>query len=279
NEIAPIGSATNPLKMSIDRKQAIQYIKPLFEAITNEFDIHFKLSYEKNDVIKAFCEQKIQMTLLGTSSYGEVRKRCRTLVQIIAVVVEKGSSSSYSGIFVRKGNHLNTLEDLTGKSIAFGNPYSTSSFTFPVFMLIEAGINPAKDFDRIFIYNHFASIKALKTGKVIAVGSSFDAWLKAVRDGRIDPLYFKPLAKSIPIPNAPFVINKNLPKTLKAKLRNAFHVIHTKLSSNELLNIRGKKIDRYDVEVDKQHYISTLKTLEVITNEIKKSILEKANQH
>ncbi|MDM8564200.1 phosphate/phosphite/phosphonate ABC transporter substrate-binding protein [Candidatus Halobeggiatoa sp. HSG11] len=281
-EVAPIGSSANPLKMLIDREQAIQYIKPLFDAITKEFDIYFKVNSNKSygAVINDFCTQKIHFAIFGTSSYGEIKKRCYDFAEIFAVVIEKGSSTSYSGIFVRKGHNLNTLKDLVGQSIAFGNQYSTSSFNFPVSMLIEAGINPADDFDDIFITgNHFAAIKALKTGKAIAAAVSFRAWLKAVRDGSIDPLYFKPLVKSIPIPNAPFVINKTLPTELKNTLRDAFRVIHTKLSSDKLLNSFGKQVDRYDVNVDEQLYLNTLKKLKVVTPKIKKSILTKANQH
>ena len=63
-----------------------------------------------------------------------------------------------------------------------------------------------------------------------------------MREGSVDPLYFKPLAKSLPIPNDPFVMNQKLPKTLKAKLRNAFRVIHTKLGSDKLLDPFGKKL-------------------------------------
>ncbi len=286
DEIAPIGSATNPLKMSVipyanDGKQAIQNIKPLYDAITDKSDIHFKLSYGKSysAVMEAFCNQQIQLALFNTFTYGEVRKKCLNLAEILAAEIKGGSSNFYSGIFVHKGSNLDTLKDLTGKSIALGGQYSTSSFNFPVFMLIKDGI-PINDFEHIFVTgSHSASINALKTGKAMAAGASFGAWLKAVRDGSIDPLYFKPLAKSIPIPNAPFVINKNLPETLKLKLQDAFHVIHAKLSSDELVDLRGAKIDRYDVGVGEQVYINSLKELEVVTEKVKKSILEKANQH
>lgn len=290
-EGSSIGSAKNPLKISVipycakEGEQAIQNIKPVFDAITKEFEIHFELSYGENHdaVVEAFCDQQIQLALFGTSSYGKIRKKCHHLVEILATEVKGGSSTYYSGIFVRKGNHLNTLKDLTGKSIAFGEQHSTSGFNFPVSMLIKAGINPVNDFEHIFVTgSHSASIEALITGKAIAAGTSFEVWQKAVgavgKEGsRVDPLYFKPLAKSIPIPKDPLIMNKNLPKTLKENLREAFRVIHVSL--DELLDAHGNKIDRYDVDVGEQLYINTIKTLEVVTDEIKKSILEKANQH
>jgi phosphonate transport system substrate-binding protein len=265
-----------------DGKLAIQNIKPLYDAITDESDIHFKLSYGKSysAVMEAFCNQQIQLALFDTFTYGEVRKKCLKLAEILAAEIKGGSSNFYSGIFVRKGNNLNTLKDLTGKSIALGAKYSTSSFNFPVSMLIKDGIDPINDFEHIFVTgSHSASINALKTGKAMAAGASFGAWISAVSKENIDPLYFKPLAKSSPIPNDPIVMNKNLPKALKKNLRKTFSIIHAKLSSDELVDLRGAKIDRYDVDVGEQVYINSLKELEVVTEKVKKSILEKANQH
>ena len=182
----PIGSATNPLKVSMipgakEGKQAIKNVKPIYDTITDEFEIHFELSFGESHeaVIEAFCDQQIQLALFDTYTYGEVRKKCHNLVEILAIRVKKGSTT-YSGIFVRKGNHLNTLKDLTGKSIAFGNQYSTSAFNLPVSMLIEAGINPVNDFEHIFVTgSHSASIEALITRSVIAAGAGFDVWLQA----------------------------------------------------------------------------------------------------
>jgi len=155
--------------------------KPIYDTITDEFEIHFELSFGESHeaVIEAFCDQQIQLALFDTYTYGEVRKKCHNLVEILAIRVKKGSTT-YSGIFVRKGNHLNTLKDLTGKSIAFGNQYSTSAFNLPVSMLIEAGINPVNDFEHIFVTgSHSASIEALITRSVIAAGAGFDVWLQA----------------------------------------------------------------------------------------------------
>jgi len=283
----PIGSATNPLKVSMipgakEGKQAIKNVKPIYDTITDEFEIHFKLSYGESHeaVIEAFCDQQIQLALFDTYTYGEVRKKCHNIGEILAAEVDDGSSSYYFGIFVRRGSHLNTLKDLTGKNIALGGQHSTSSFDFPVSMLIGAGINPGNDLEHIFVTgSHFSSVEALLTGKAIAAATYFMNWRKAVHEGRVDPLYFKPLAKSIPIPNNQFVMNKNLPKTLKTKLREAFHVIHAALSPDKLLSVDGHKIDRYDVDIGTQIYIDTLNALEVVTDEVKKSILEKANQH
>jgi phosphonate transport system substrate-binding protein len=283
-ESSSIGTATNPLQMSMipltqDGEQAIQYLKPLFDAITQEFDIHFQLdvgeSYEA--VIEAFCKNQVQLALLGTYSYGEVKKRCHH-GELLAVEVKNGRSTYYSGIFIHKKNQFKTLKDLKGQTIAFGSQYSTSSFIFPIAMLMEAKIHPANDFANVFVTNsHSASIKALATGKVIAASASFNAWLKAVEHRIVDPLYFKALAKFPPIPNAPLVMNKNLPNPLKEKLRDAFQMIHTKLGTDELLDVLGKKIDRYDVNIDEKLYRNLLKKLERVTEEVKQSVLEKAN--
>ena len=282
-----IGSATNPLKISMipyanNEKQAMQNIKPLFDTIAKEFEINIKPSYGKsyNAVIESFCNQQIQLALFDTYTYGEVKKKCSNLVEILAAEIKSGSSSFYSGIFVHKSSNLNTPIDLIGKSLALGGQYSTSSFNFPIAMLIKAGVDPVNDFEHIFVTgSHAASINALKTGKAIAAGVSFGAWLIAVRRGSINPLYFKPLAKSSPIPHNPIVMNTNLPTRLKTNLRDIFRIIHAKLNSDELVDLRGTKINRFEVDINGQVYINSLKKLDCVTETLRKSILYKATQN
>jgi len=285
-EVSPIGSTTNPLKVSItsylkDGKHVVQNTKQLLDAITSEFEIYFKLSYKESygEIIKALCTQQTQLALLSTYTYGEFRKKCRNVGEVLATKIVGGSYAYYSGIFVRRGEGINTLKDLIGKNIALGSQYSSSSFNYPLSMLIEAGINPVNDFEHIFVTgSHQASIRALVTGKAIAAGTYFKAWLKAVNNGYVDPLYFKPLAKSVQVPNGPFVIQKRLPKKLKKKLRRAFRIVHIIIGSDRFNSV-GNKIDRYEVNLDEQIYLDALKSLEIVTDEIKNSILEKAKQH
>lgn len=252
---------------------------PVFNGITKHYDIHFDLrvgaSYAA--VVEGMCNNQADIAWFGAVTFGQANDRCG--VDLLAVDVKKGDSSYYSGIFVRKDSGIKTVAGLKGKSMAFGSPNSTSSFNFPVAMLIAEGVDPAKDLNKIIIAgSHSASIAALSEGKVDAAAASYNSFGKAVKKGAIDPANFQPLAKSQPIPNPPMAMNKNLDTALKAKLRQAFGDIHTKIDPAKIRGYGGKKVDRYESNFDVQKIFDALKKLSAVTDQVKAEMLDKTGQ-
>lgn len=252
---------------------------PVFNGITEHYGIHFELragaSYAA--VVEGMCNDQADIAWYGAVTFGQANDRCG--VDLLAVDVLKGDSSYYSGIFVRKDSGIKSVADMKGKSMAFGSPNSTSSFNFPVAMLIAAGVDPVKDLTKVILAgSHSASIAALSEGKVDAAAASCNSFGKAVKKGVIDPEQFQALAKSQPIPNPPLAMNKNLDKTLKASLRQAFGEIHTKIDPAKIRGYGGKKVDRYDANFDVQKIFDALKKLAAVTDEVKAEMIDKAGQ-
>jgi phosphonate transport system substrate-binding protein len=223
------------------------------------------------------CNNQADIAWFGASTYGEANKKCG--VDLLAVDVKKGESSYYSGIFIRKGNGIKSIKELRGKKMAFGSTSSTSSFNFPVAMLIAGGINPAKDLDKVIIAgSHSASLAALAEGKVDAAAASYNSFGKAVKKGAIDPSKFEPLAKSQPIPNPPLAMNKGLSSNMKKKLRTAFNNIHTKIDPSKIRGYGGKKVDRYDADFEEKKIFDALAKLGAVTKEVKADMIDKAGK-
>ena len=85
-----------------------------------------------------------------------------SIVQLLAVAVKSGTSVYYSGLFARKDAPIQAVADLRGKRMAFGDVNSTSSFVFPLTMLMDAGIDPAKDLKEVRLTgSHASSLAAL----------------------------------------------------------------------------------------------------------------------
>jgi phosphonate transport system substrate-binding protein len=252
---------------------------PVFNGITKHYGIHFDLKAGSSyaAVVEGMCNNQADIAWYGASSYGEANAKCG--VDLLAVDVKKGDSVYYSGIFTRKGSGIKSLNDLRGKRISFGSPSSTSSFNFPVAMLIADGIDPVKDFNKIIIAgSHSASLAALAEGKVDAAAASYNSFGKAVKKGVMDPKKFKPLAKSQPIPNPPLAMNKHLDKGLKSKLREAFNNIHTKIDPSKIRGYGGKKVDRYDANFDENKIYDALSKLGAVTKQVKVGMIDKAGQ-
>ena len=165
--------------------------------------------------MEGICSGLADFAWFGPVTYLQAKdKGC---VELLAVEVRKGSSVYYSGIFTNNSNlSINNLNDLYGKKIAFGDINSTSSFVFPMAMLVESGINPIIDLSKSQLTgSHANSLKALQAGIVDAAAASFNSYEKAVRQGSIIANEFKIIAKSDPIPNPPLAMSVNLPKIVK----------------------------------------------------------------
>lgn len=280
----PDGSKAHPLRVLMipadtGTSDITQDYKPVFNGITKNYGIYFdvKAGNSYAAVVEGLCNNQADIAWLGASTYGEAYKKCG--VDLLAVDVVHGESSYYSGIFTRKGNGIKSLKDLKGKSMAFGSTHSTSSFNFPVAMLIADGVDPVKDLNKIIITDsHSASLAALAEGKVDAAAASYNSFGKAVQKGAIDPSKFQPLAKSQPIPNPPMAMNKGLNSDLKQKLRDAFNHINTKIDPSMIRGYGGKKVDRYDANFDEKKIFDALAKLGAVTKEVKEGMINKAGQ-
>ena len=221
----PDGSKEHPLRVLMvpadtGTNDITRDYAPVFNGITKNYGIYFDIKAGSSyaAVVEGMCNNQADIAWFGASTYGEANTKCG--VDLLAVDVKKGDSSYYSGIFVRKGAGIKSIIDLKGKSMAFGSTSSTSSFNFPVAMMIADGVNPPKDLNRVIIAgSHSASLAALSAGKVDAAAASYNSFGKAVKKGAIDPSKFEPLAKSQPIPNPPLAMNKGLTADMKKNPR------------------------------------------------------------
>lgn len=152
----------------------------------------------------------------------------------------------YSVLFTKKGNGVNTLNDVKGKNFTFVDPASTSGNLMPRAILLKNKINPETDMKAVFAGSHPSSVIAVWNGKADA-GATFEDNLYTLQtNGQVDFCgwydgqtrkrtpqeisdNFKNcedgklaiLAYSDPIPNTPFAVNKNLPASFKNAVKEA----------------------------------------------------------
>ncbi|MDY6943573.1 MAG: phosphate/phosphite/phosphonate ABC transporter substrate-binding protein [Pseudomonadota bacterium] len=280
----PDGSASQPLRVMMvpadtGGADVTQDYKPVFDAIAKQYGIHFNVmagdSYAA--VVKGLCTDNADIAWYGPVTFGQAKDMCGA--ELLAVDVKKGEAVYFSGIYARKDSGMDELTDLKGRSLAVGSVHSTSSFNFPMAMIIAAGVDPVKDLGKIVVAgSHTNSIAALKEGRVDAAAASFNSWEKAVNQGIIDPAEFKVLAKSEPIPNPPLAMNPKLDPELKAKLRNAFNNIHKHVNPGLIRGYGGKQVDRYDADYPEDQMLAVLAKLSKVTDELKAEIVDKAGQ-
>jgi len=152
-----------------------------------------------------------------------------------------------SVVFTKKGNGITKLDDIKGKGFNFVDPASASGHLAPKTALIKKGYNPDKDFQTVFAGSHPTSVLSVANDKAPA-GATNEGNLKRLdtegqinwcewTDGKINiprtqaeiDAHFKTcpdgsivvLAQTDPIPNTPFAVRSELPKSFKDAVKAA----------------------------------------------------------
>lgn len=254
---------------------------PVFNAISRTTGLHFdlKVGQSYGAVVEGMCNQLADIAFLGPVSYVQAHKR--GCAQLLAVSVEKGSSTYYAGLFAKADSPIRTLQDLKGKRVSFGDVNSASSFTFQIAMMLDAGMDPARDLGAIRMTgSHANSLAALTQGQVDAAALSFDSYEKAVQQGAVDPKTTKVIVKSIPIPNPPLALNSKLPEPLKVKMKAAFATVHKApgVTKEMIRGYGGKMVDAFDTQYPEAEFNIAGEKLAMLTAPIKGAILKKASE-
>ncbi len=279
------GSAANPYRVMLvpadggteDGTKAD--FKPVFDAVTQTTGIHFdiKVGQTYATVIEAICSDVVEIAWFGAASYLPAQQR--GCAELLAVDVHHGSSTYFSGIYARKDSGIAAVADLKGHSMAFGDANSTSSFVYPVAMIVTAGLDPVNDLSAIRMTgSHANSLKAMAEGQVDAAAASFDSFEKAINAGEISADDFVVVGKSDPIPNPPLAMSTDLPAEMKAALRAAFNTVHEAagVTPEMIRGYGGKQVDRYDANITDDMLAPALVVLSGVSGDLRDAIIAKA---
>jgi phosphonate transport system substrate-binding protein len=251
---------------------------PVFNAVSRMTGLHFdiKVGQSYAAVVEGMANRLAEIAFFGAVTYVQAKERGGA--ELLAVGVEKGQSIYYSGIFARTNLPFKQLTDLKGRRMAFGDVNSTSSFAFPVAMLLAAGLDPARDLGAVIMAgSHANSLRALQESQVEAAAASFESFEKALEQNAVKADDVRVLAKSEPIPYPPLAMHPKLPTSIKTKLKNAFNNVHQAGISKDLIRgYGGSKLDRYDADYPEAKMLEALTKLSKVTDELKGRMLKKA---
>lgn len=253
--------------------------RPLFAAMTKSTGITFDLKVAQSyaAVVEAMCSNAADIAFVGPVTYLQASQR--QCAELVGVSVKSGASVYHAGFFVRGDSHLQQLADLKGQRIAFGDINSTSSFVYPVAMLLAIGIDPARDLGAVRMAgSHASSLSALIEGHVDAAALSFESYDKAVREGVPGARELRVLARSDDIPNPPLIMNSALPAATKARLRQALGSVAEQpgVKREAIRGYGGGIVDDYDTRFAASAFAGPAAKLAMVNDEIKGAILQKA---
>jgi phosphonate transport system substrate-binding protein len=212
-----------------DAQQVMQNAQPIVDILQKELGMEIQpfVAADYTGVVEALRVNKLDVAFLTPASY--VLAKNEANVKVVLKSERKGIASYYAVIITRADSGIQTLEDLRGKTFAFGDALSTTGNIFPRKMFKERGIDPVRDFKQIlYSGGHDATVLAVLNGKVDA-GATYanspdsddTAWMRYLKNPE-DVKKIRAVAFSEPIPADNLVINGNLDDAVAKKVEEIF---------------------------------------------------------
>lgn len=160
--------------------------KPLGDYLEQQLDmkIEFIPVTDYAASVESLANNKLDMVWFGGFTF--IQAKIRSHNQVIPLV-QREEDEKFKSVFITTRHDITRLEDLKGKTFAFGSESSTSGHLMPRSALLAAHINPEQDMKRIaFSGAHDATVAAVSGGKVDAGALNISVWEKLLSQGKVD---------------------------------------------------------------------------------------------
>jgi phosphonate transport system substrate-binding protein len=138
-------------------------------------------------------------------------------------LVQREEDEKFRSVFITSDAGIKTLADLKGHTFSFGSQSSTSGHLMPRSFLLQANIDPDKDFKRVaYSGAHDATIAAVAAGKVDAGALNISVWEKFVAEGKVDASKVKVIFTTPGYFDYNWTVHADMPLALREKLTKAF---------------------------------------------------------
>lgn len=170
--------------------------------------------------VEALANKQVDMAWFGGFTF--VQANVRSGGKAVPLV-QRAEDETFKSVFITTDPAIRTLADLKGKNVSFGSQSSTSGHLMPRSFLLEAKVDPDKDFKRVaYSGAHDATIAAVAAGKVDAGALNISVWDKFVADKKVDTTKVRVFYTTPSYYDYNWTVHADMPAALKEKLSKAF---------------------------------------------------------
>jgi phosphonate transport system substrate-binding protein len=224
--VAPAAAAAAELRVSAIPDEAPTELQrkfaPLGEYLhaATGLDVRFVPVTDYAATVEGLAAGKLDLVWYGGFTFVQARRRTGNAVPLVQ---REEDAHFHSKFIVGAGSKAARLEDLRGATFAFGSPSSTSGHLMPRWFLLQAGIDPDRDFAKVaYSGAHDVTARWVEAGKVDAGVLNESIWQRLVEEKKIDPAKVRVLATTPEYHDYNWTVRGDLdPKTVDA-LRKAF---------------------------------------------------------
>jgi phosphonate transport system substrate-binding protein len=170
--------------------------------------------------VETLVNKKVDLVWFGGFTFVQANLRSGGKVVPLA---QREEDTKFQSVFIAKTDSgIKSLADMKGKQISFGSQSSTSGHLMPRSFLLQANINPEKDFRRIaYSGAHDATIASVVSGKVDAAALDITVWKKFVSENKVDTQAVNVFFTTPGYFNYNWSVHADMPAAMQAKVKAA----------------------------------------------------------
>ena len=230
--------STKPLEFGVglfqpDKEKNDATYRPLADYLANALNRPVKLRTVDTweGLAKSLASGETDMALMGP--WGYVLANHQAGAEAVGTILYQGKPEYFAIMITGPNSGINKIDDLKGKTFAFGDKGSTSGYLIPSHEFMKRGIDPDKFFSKV-IYTRHQAIETQVTRGELDAGADYNRNRDAmIADGLIKAADSRIIWTSAPLPNDAFAVSKDLArdKDFTAKLVRALEEIAPLLKS------------------------------------------------
>ncbi len=170
--------------------------------------------------VEALVNKQVDLVWFG--GFTHVQAQIRSGGKIIPIAQREEDTKFRSVFITQTDSGIKQLSDLKGKQVSFGSQSSTSGHLMPRSFLLQAGIDPDRDFKRVaYSGAHDATIASVVSGRVDAAALDITVWRKFVDEKKVDTSKVDVFYTTPPFYNYNWSVHADMPAALRERITQA----------------------------------------------------------
>lgn len=170
--------------------------------------------------VEALVNKQVDLVWFGGFTF--VQAQIRSGGKVVPLAQREEDTQFRSVFITQTSSGIKALTDLKGKNVSFGSQSSTSGHLMPRSFLLQAGIEPDRDFKRVaFSGAHDATIASVVSGRVDAAALDITVWRKFVEEKKVDVSKVNVFYTTPPYFNYNWSVHADMPAAQRERVARA----------------------------------------------------------
>ena len=205
-------------KPSIMRRK----LKPLTDYLEKQINmkIEFRPMANEDDLVHGLVANKVDLVWFSGLDFIDARQRSHDQV---VPIVQRAEDAHTRSVFITAHADIARLEDLKGRTFAFGAETSASDHLMPRTFLRAAYVDPDTEMKRVIYTDTPGEVVAAVAGGEVDAGTLNDAaWEKLLADGKADTKVLHVFYTTPDYCDFNWTVRADMDTDLRRKLTDAF---------------------------------------------------------